>query len=139
MKLNGLICLPYGFPAFRLQRLHHRWTADGNSAHGDPLRKAQRLRRKAQRSAHDVKPRLRDPAAIFALRIGWIEQMPKAMLGVAVLLVIDPLAQQRRFAIGIAKEERVSLGGNRQAPQLPLPPGLRIEVVLFDFQNRAGW
>jgi hypothetical protein len=30
----------------------------------------------AQRSAHDRKPRLRDPVAVFALWIGWIEQMP---------------------------------------------------------------
>lgn len=78
-------------------------------------------------------PRLGDPVAIVALRIGRIEQMPQAVLRVAILCVIDALAQQCRFAVPIAQEKRVSLGGNRQAPELALVLGLWIEVVVFDF------
>ena len=54
----------------------------------------------------------------------------------AVLAVIDALAQQLRLAVAIAQEERVTLGGNRQAPELPLLVGLRVEVVAFDLEDR---
>ncbi len=45
--------------------------------------------------------------------------MAEAVLGpaiLAVLTVIDAPAQQRRLTVVIAQEERVALGGNRQAP-----------------------
>ena len=51
-------------------------------------------------------------------------------------LVIDALAQQLGFAVAIAQEECVTLGGNRQAPELPLLFRLRIEVVAFDLEDR---
>ena len=122
MKLNGLICCAYGLPALSF--------ASGRSTSGlltvicpsgHAIGKRQRLRCEAQRSAHDAQPRLRDPAAILAGRIAGIEQMAEAVLGPgAVLAVIDAFAQQFRFAVAIAQEEHVTLGGNRQAPQLPL-------------------
>ena len=79
-----------------------------------------------------------DPVAIVALRIGGIEQMPEAMLGVPILFVVHAFAQQRRLPDWIANEERIPLGGNRQAPELPLLAGLGIEVVVLDLENRAG-
>jgi hypothetical protein len=57
--------------------------------------------------------------------------MPKAVLGVSILVVVDALAQQRRLPDWIANEERIPLGRNCQAPQLALPPGLGIEVIVL--------
>ena len=122
----------------RFQRLHHRRAADRDATNGYALLESERLRSEAQRSTHDREPCLRDPTAIVALRIGWIEQMPETMFGVAVFLVIDALAEQRRFAVSITEEKRVSLGGNRQAPQLALPPGLRIQLSSSILRTEPG-
>ena len=67
--------------------------------------------------------------------IGRIEEMPKAVFGVAIFLVIDSLAEKRRFSDLIAHEERVPLGGNSKAPQLPLPIRLWVKVIIFDLEN----
>ena len=108
---------------------------------GHAIGKRQRLRWQAKRSAHDAQPRLRDPAAIFARGIAGIEQMTETVLGPAhrtLLRDIDTGAQQFRLAVAIAQKERVPLGGNRQAPELPLPLGLRVEVVVLDLENRVA-
>src|SRR6202044_3811911 len=65
--------------------------------------------------------------------------MPETMLRpsiLAVLAVVDLLAQERRFAVATSQEERVSLGGNRHAPELPLLAGLWVAVVGFDLEDR---
>jgi hypothetical protein len=46
--------------------------------------------------------------------------MPKAVLGVPIVCVVDAFPEKRRRAVPIADEKGVALGGNRQAPYLPL-------------------
>ena len=124
----------------RLKRFHRLWAADGRAPNGNALCKRQRRRGKVERSAHDPEPRQRDPAPIVALRIGRIHEMTEAMLRpaiLALLAVIDATPQEGRLAVAIAQEERVTLSRDRQAPELPLLLGLRIEVVVFDFENRV--
>ena len=118
------------------QRPQYLGAAYGDLPDRHAIGNRQRLRCEAQRSAHDPKPRVRDPAAIVTGWIAGIEQMPEPVLGPAIFLVIDALAQQFGFAVTIAQEERVTLGGNRQAPELPLLFRLRIEVVAFDLEDR---
>ena len=138
MKLKGLICSAYGLPSlsaasgfitFGLLTVI-RPTATRFSKRGAF---AGRLndRRTIESHAWAIQ------AAVVALGIGRIKQMAQAMLGVAIFLVIDALAQQGRFAAPIANKEGIALGGNRQAPQLPLLFGLRVEVVILDLKDRA--
>lgn len=57
----------------RFKGLQHLGAAHGDLPHRHAISNRQRRRCKAQRSAHDRKPRLRDPATIVALRIAGIE------------------------------------------------------------------
>ena len=64
--------------------------------------------------------------------------MAEPVFRVPIVLVVDAPRAAGLARRPIAQKERVSLGGNRQAPKLPLPAGLRVVVVLLDFEYRAG-
>ena len=122
----------------RFERLQHFGTADGGLPYRHAIGERKRRVRPSDRrtiASHACAIQLRSSPSGSLGFSRWPEAMLRPAI-LAVLAVIDTLAQQLRLAVAIAQEERVTLSGNRQAPQLPLLVGLGIEVVAFDLEDR---
>jgi hypothetical protein len=87
IKGFDLIWVPLPLIEFR-QRLHNGRTADRDLSDRWRGLDPQSGCGQAEGSANDAHPCLRDPFAILARGVGWIQEMTEAVLGPSILLVV---------------------------------------------------